>query len=149
MRTAQILSFGRTIGFAAVVLGSSSACADVLEPGLWNIITRIETGGAMSPPQQSAKCVTPEQANDVATTFSPTPRMVNSECGAIERSLEGTRLRWKLVCTGQFNMELTGDYTFIDPQHYAATVWTRTAMAGRLMSETRTTLYAERVSECP
>jgi hypothetical protein len=28
-------------------------------------------------------------------------------------------------------------------------VWTRTAMAGRIMSETRTTLYAERVSECP
>jgi hypothetical protein len=144
MRLAQVLSFGCTIGFVLVgfILGSSRACADVLEPGLWKIITRIESGGAMSPPQQSAKCVTPEQASDVATTFSPAPRMINSECGALERSLEGTRLRWKLVCTGQLNMELTGDYTFIDPQHYAATT-------GRLMSETRTTLYAERVSECP
>jgi len=149
MRTAQILSFGRAAGFVVFMLATSSTRADVLEPGLWKIITRIETGGVPSPPQHSAKCVTPEQAQDVATTFSPAPRMINSECGAIERSLEGTRLRWRLVCTGQFNMELTGDYTFIDPQHYAATVWTRTAMAGRLMSETRATLYAERVSECP
>ena len=133
----------------AVLLGSPASADDVMEPGLWRIISRIETGGAQSPPQQSAKCVTPEQASDVAATFSPAPRMINSECGEVERSLEGTRLRWKLVCTGQLDMELTGDYTFIDPQHYAATVWTRTAMAGRLMSETRTTLYAERISECP
>jgi hypothetical protein len=80
------------------------AHADIIEPGLWKIITRIETGGAASPPQQSAKCVTSAQAKDVATTFSPAPRMINSECGAIELSLEGTRLRWKLVCTGQMDM---------------------------------------------
>lgn len=134
---------------AVLALWTSAALADGIEPGLWRIITRIETGGAPSPSQQSAKCVTPEQAKNLTATFSPAPRMVNSECGPIEQSLEGNRLRWKLVCTGQLDMELTGDYTFIDPQHYAATVWTRTAMGGRLMNETRTTLYAERVSECP
>src|SRR5262245_44375061 len=133
----------------ALALWVAPACADIMEPGFWKVVSRIETGGSWSPPQQSAKCVTSAQAKDVVATFSPAPRMVNSECGAPESSLEGTRLRWKLVCTGQLDMELTGDYTFIDPQHYAATVWTRTAMAGRLMSETRTTLYAERVSECP
>jgi hypothetical protein len=133
----------------ALTLSVGPAQADIIEPGFWKIITRIESGGAASPSQQSAKCVTPAQARDVVATFSPAPRMINSECGALEHSLEGTRLRWRLLCTGQLEMELTGDYTFIDPQHYAATVWTRTAMAGRLMSETRTTLYAERVSECP
>ena len=141
MRTLLVMS--------ALALLAAPARADIMEPGLWKIISRIETGGAPSPSQQSVKCVTSAQAKDVVATFSPAPRMINSECGAIEHNLEGTRLRWKLLCTGQLDMELTGDYTFIDPQHYAATVWTRMAMAGRLMSETRTTLYAERVSECP
>ena len=132
-----------------LALWVAPAGADIIEQGLWKIITRIDSGGVAGPPQSTEKCLTSAQAGDVATTFSPAPRMVNSECGTIERSIDGTRLRWKLVCTGQLDMELTGDYMFIDLQHYAATIWTRTAMAGRLMSETRTTLYAERVSECP
>jgi hypothetical protein len=46
-------------------------------------------------------------------------------------------------------MELTGDYTFRDQRQYAGIVRTRTAMGGRPMSDTVTTLYAERVSDCP
>jgi hypothetical protein len=134
---------------AVLVLCAPAALAEGIEPGLWRIISSIESGGATNPPQRSTKCVTAEQAKNLAATFSPNPRMVNSECGALEQNLEGNRFRWKLVCTGQFHMELTGDYTFIDPQHYSATVWTRTAIGGRPMIETRTTLYAERVSECP
>ena len=128
---------------------ASTAFADGIEPGLWKIISRIETNGVMSPPQESTKCLTPEQIRDLAVTFSPVPRTINSECGPIERSLDGDRLKWKLSCTGQLNMELTGDYTFRDRRQYAGIVRTRTAMGGRPMSDTVTTLYAERVSNCP
>jgi hypothetical protein len=139
----------RAAVYAALALWPSPALADLIEPGLWRIISRVEIGGAPTAPQASTKCVTPEQSKDLAKTFAPAPTMINSECGALEQSLEGNRLRWKLLCVGQLDMELTGDYTFIDPQHYSATVWTRSAMAGRLMNETRTTLYAERIQDCP
>ena len=134
---------------ALLVVCTSVALADGIEPGLWKIVSRTEINGVMSPPQESAKCLTPEQTRDLAATFSPALRTINSECGAIERSLDGDRLKWKLICTGQLDMELTGDYTFRDQRQYAGIVRTRTAMGGRPMSDTVTTLYAERVSECP
>ena len=134
---------------AVLVVATSAALADGIEPGLWKIVSRIETNGVMSPPQESAKCLTPEQTRDLAATFSPAPRMINSECGPIERSLDGDRLKWALTCKGQLDMELTGDYTFRDQRQYAGIVRTRTAMGGRPMSDTVTTLYAERVSDCP
>ena len=46
-------------------------------------------------------------------------------------------------------MEVTGDYKFRDQHQYAGIVRTTTAMGGRPMSDTVTTLYAERVSDCP
>jgi hypothetical protein len=134
---------------ALLVACTSTAFADGIEPGLWKIISRMETNGVMSAPQASAKCLTPEQTRDLAATFSPAPRTINSECGPLERDLDGDRLKWKLVCTGQLDMELTGDYTFRDQRQYAGIVRTRTAMGGRPMSDTVTTLYAERVSDCP
>ena len=134
---------------AVLVAHASTAFADGIEPGLWKIFSRIETNGVIGPQQESTKCLTPEQTGDLAVTFSPAPRTINSECVAIERTLDGDRLKWKLVCKGQLDMELTGDYKFRDGRQYAGIVRTRTAMGGRPMSDTVTTLYAERVSDCP
>ena len=36
----------------------------------------------------------------------------------IERHLEGKELNWRLVCKGQLNMELTGEFNFDTPHHY-------------------------------
>ena len=134
---------------AAVMFSTSPAFADGIQPGLWKIISRIETNGATSPAQQSSKCFTAEQARDLVATFSPAPTTINSECGPLESSLDGDRLKWKLVCKGQFNMEITGDYTFREGTQYAGIVRNTAAMGGMPMSDSVTTLYAERVSDCP
>ena len=134
---------------AVLVVSSSAAFADGIEPGLWKIISRIESNGAVSPSRETSKCFTAEQARDLVATFSPVPRMINSECAPLESSLDGDRLKWKLTCKGQFDMEVTGDYKFRDQHQYAGIVRTTTAMGGRPMSDTVTTLYAERVSDCP
>jgi len=139
-------------GVAAAVLlvvSTSTALADGIEPGLWKIISRIESNGAISPSRESAKCFTAEQARDLLATFSPEMRTINSECAPLESSLEGDRLKWRLVCRGQLNMEVIGDYKFRDQNQYAGIVRTTTAMGGQPLSDTVTTLFAERVSDCP
>ncbi len=133
---------------AAVAFTASGALADEIEPGLWKITTRTETGGVIGPPHESSKCLTAEQTHDLATTFSPVASTVNSVCAPIERSLNGRRLSWRLVCKGQLDMELTGDFNFDSPHHYSATVRTKASMAGMQMVDSQNTLEGEWVSEC-
>src|SRR3569623_204654 len=95
----------RLLAPVAIVCWASHACADGIQPGQWKIISRVEANGAVSPSQQSSKCFTAEQARDLVTTFSPAPMTINSECGKLDSSLDGNRLKWRLVCTGQLNME--------------------------------------------
>jgi Protein of unknown function (DUF3617) len=138
----------RLVLTAAVVFTASGAFADEIEPGLWKITTRTATGGVIGPPHESSKCLTAEQTHDLATTFSPVPSTVNSVCAPIERSLNGRRLSWRLVCKGQLDMELTGEFNFDSPHHYSATVQTKASMAGMQMVDSQNTLEAEWVSEC-
>ena len=134
----------------AVVVGAASlAVADGIEPGLWKITTRTESGGVTGPPHQNSKCLTPEQTGDLPTTFSPVGRTINSECAPIERSFTGGKLTWRLVCKGQLDMELTGEFNFDSPHHYTATVQTKAAMAGMVGVNSRDTLEGEWVSACP
>jgi hypothetical protein len=139
----------RRLAISVVMVSwTSTVFADGIEPGLWRITSQVESNGVLAPPQVSAKCLTPEHTRDLATTFSPIPRTINSECAPIERSLVGPRLSWKLVCKGQLDMELTGDFVFDNPRHYSAKVRTKSSMGGVSMVDMQHTLDAERVSEC-
>ncbi len=133
---------------AASVAWAPVACADGIEPGLWKIITRTATGGVIGPPHESSKCLTAAQTGDLATTFSPVAGTVNSVCAPIERSLVGPRLIWRLVCKGQLDMELTGEFNFDSPHHYTATVQTKAAMAGTPMVDSQNTLEGQWQSAC-
>ncbi len=138
------------IALTITILGfwTSMASADGIDPGLWQIITRVATGIALGPPQQSQKCLTPAQTNDLATTFSPVAGTINSECAPIERSFEGGKLTWKLVCKGQLDMELSGEFNFDSPRHYTATIHNKAEMAGQQVANSQSVLEARWVSEC-
>ena len=139
------------IGLPAIALALSAtvALADGIEPGLWKITSRTQTGGVIGPPHESSKCLTADQTRDLATTFSPIPSTVNSVCAPIERSLKGEKLTWRLVCKGQLNMELTGEFDFDSAHHYTATMQTKAEMAGMVMVDSQNTLEAVWVSACP
>jgi len=138
----------RIIVTSAALFAVSGALADGIDPGLWRVITRTETGGVIGPPHESSKCLTAEETHDLATTFSPVAGTVNSICGPIERKLDGSRLTWRLLCQGQLDMELTGEFDFDSPHHYTATVRTKAAMAGRQMVDSQNTLEGQWVSGC-
>ena len=133
---------------AAVVLAGSVACAEGVAPGLWRIISRTETGGVIGPPHESSRCLTEDQARDLATTFVPPPSADNASCTPIERSVSGQKLTWHVTCRGQLDMEQAGEFTFDSPHHYTATTRTRATVSGKTMIDSQDTLEGQWVSEC-
>jgi hypothetical protein len=131
-----------------LVSGTAAAFADGIEAGLWKILSRVESNGVISPPRESVKCLTPDQTQDIATTFSPVSRTINSECAPLERNFADGKLTWKLICKGQLDMELTGDFTFDSPRHYSAAVRSKATIAGMPPAESVNTLDAQWVSAC-
>ena len=135
----------------AAILASSTAVAfaDGIEAGLWKVTTTSVTGGMAGPPRQSSKCLTAEQVKDLPTTFSPIARTINSTCEPMQRSFDGTKLTWHLLCKGQLDMELSGEFDFDSPHHYAGTVQSAASMAGQPMPGSKNTVEGEWVSACP
>jgi hypothetical protein len=133
----------------ACALGNSTALADGIEPGLWRVISRTQTGGVIGPPHESSKCLTAPEVADLAATFSPASRTVNSTCGSVERKFTGSQLIWRLTCRGQLDMELTGEFNFDSPRHYTATVQSKAAMAGTPMVDSQESIEARWLSACP
>jgi Protein of unknown function (DUF3617) len=133
----------------AAGLGVSAAFADGIEPGLWQVISRTQTGGVIGPPHESSKCLTLQDTSDLATTFAPVSRTVNSTCAPIEHKLSGSKLSWRLTCKGQLDMELIGEFNFDSPQHYTGTVQTKAAMAGMPMLDSQQNIEGRWLSACP
>src|SRR6202795_3414585 len=86
---------------AVATTAAMTAMADGIDPGLWKVITRTETGGVIGPPHESSKCLTAEQTHDLTTTFTPVPNTVNSVCAPIEHDLTGDKLNWRLTEIGR------------------------------------------------
>lgn len=144
------LALQTAYGFAlACALGGSPGLADGIEPGLWQVISRTQTGGVIGPPHESSRCLTAQDVADLAATFSPASRTVNSTCAPIERTLSGARLSWRLTCRGQLDMELTGEFNFDSPRHYVATVQSKAAMGGMPMVDSQENIEARWLSACP
>jgi hypothetical protein len=137
--------------FAATILASpaSTAFADGLEAGLWKVTTTSVTGDMAGPPRQSSKCLTAEQVKDLAATFSPIASTINSTCEPIQRSFDGKKLTWHLVCQGQLDMQLDGEFDFDSPRHYTGTVVSAASMAGQPMPGSKNTVEGEWMSACP
>jgi hypothetical protein len=133
---------------AALTLTASIASAAGIEAGLWKITTIVETGGMTGPPHDTFKCLTAEQVKDLPATFSPRATTVNSVCAPIERTFDGEKLHFHLICKGQLDMELTGAFDFDSPHHYTGTVEAKASMAGQPMPDSVQKLDAHWVGEC-
>jgi uncharacterized protein DUF3617 len=131
-----------------VVPTVSAAAEDVLEAGQWKVTSNTTMNGGTMPPQVKAKCLTPEQTGDVGKTFGPEIGTVNSNCERTEYDAAGRKLKWRLQCKGQIDMDVSGSFDFDSPQHYSAIVTTKGWMAGSLISDVKTQLEGERVGAC-
>jgi hypothetical protein len=105
-----------------------SAGADGLRAGQWTTVQSAEINGVAGPIQQGARCLTEEAVADLDKTFSPISRTTNSTCERVEHELTPQRLKWRLQCTGQIDMDVAGEFNFDSPEHYAAIITARSFM---------------------
>jgi hypothetical protein len=124
------------------------AAADGIAPGEWKLTESIIMNGSRAPAQTKTRCLSPEQAGNTAATFSPEYRTVNSGCERVEFNSSATALRWRMTCTGQLDMDVTGDFIFDTPKHYTATIVSKGAMAGRELVNTTVAIEGEHVGDC-
>src|SRR5262245_23041552 len=118
---------------AMLLIPIRSAHADGLQAGQWATVQRAQIDGVAGPPQQGSRCLTEEAVADLDKTFSPISRTTNTNCERVEHESTPQRLKWRLQCTGQIDIELTGEFIFDKPEHYTATITARSFMLGRLM----------------
>jgi hypothetical protein len=133
---------------AACCLTPPPAAADGIAPGEWKLTETIVMNGSRAPAQTRTRCLSPEQAANTAATFSPEYQTVNSGCERVEFSTSATALRWRMQCTGQLDMDVTGDFVFDTPRHYTATIVSKGAMAGRELVNTTVAIEGEHVGDC-
>jgi hypothetical protein len=135
---------------AAIILATAQvSVADGLRAGQWHTVQTPEINGTIGPPQKGTRCLTPEAVADLDTTFSPVSRTTNTSCERVEHELTPQRLKWRLQCNGQIDMDVEGEFTFDSPEHYVATITARSFMQGRLMQSVRTSIAGQRIGDCP
>lgn len=146
---AKMARFGITLLCALPVLIASAGASDLtIEPGQWKVTSTTLMNGGKMPPAVKARCLTPEQAGDVAKTFAPVSGTVNSTCEPAESETTGRILKWHLQCKGQLDLDVLGSFNFDSPSHYTATISSKGRMAGQLISDVKTEIEGERVGEC-
>ena len=57
--------------FGLLATATAAAAETLIEAGEWKVTSSAVINGATSPPQSKSRCVTPEQADNVAGTFGP------------------------------------------------------------------------------
>jgi hypothetical protein len=150
MMTKFLLDASRKISAIAFLCAaaSSPAAADGISPGLWQITETVIMNGAATPPQVRTRCLSAEQAGDTAATFTPEYRATNPNCDRAELQSTASKLKWRMLCKGQMEMDVSGDFTFDTPKHYTATIQSKGTMAGRTVVNSSVAIEGEHRGEC-
>ncbi len=144
-----MIRFGMALAALLPLLMVSAAADDLaIEPGQWKTTSNTVMNGAASPPSMKMRCLTPEQAGDVAKTFGPVSGTVNSSCEPAEFETAGKTLKWHLQCRGQLDLDVVGVFSFDSASHYTAVIASKGTMADRVISDAKTEVEGERVGEC-
>lgn len=135
------------IAFACAA--APAVAQDAIEPGLWKISTKVLLNGNPTPVEVKTRCITAEQASDVVKTFSPAFAVVNANCERDEPKFEGGKLSWRLVCKGQMDTDVSGEFNFSNPKHYTAVVVTKGWLAGQQVVNSSAAIEGEHAGACP
>ena len=133
---------------AAASASTMPARAHGLEAGLWRSVQTPTLNGMAGPPRETMRCLRDADVNDLERTFSPVYGTTNSACEQVEREFTPQRLKWRLQCRGQLDMDVAGEFVFERPDRYTATIAAVSSMLGKTMQEVLTRIEAQRVGAC-
>jgi hypothetical protein len=133
---------------ALVAAAAFGAHADGLQAGRWRSVQTPTLNGIAGPPRESMRCLRDADVQDLERTFSPVYGTTNSACEQVEREFTPQRLKWRLQCRGQLDMDVAGEFVFERPDRYTATIVALSSMLGKVMQQVHTRIEAERVGEC-
>jgi hypothetical protein len=136
------------VGMLCIVAPAVNAQSERIEAGLWKVTTNLVMNGNPMPVEVKNRCLTAEQAGDLAGTFGPEVTSVNTECKS-ERAFKDGRLKWMMQCRGQIDIDVSGDFTFDNAKHYSATVATKAFMGGRKVADSSAAIEGEHSGTCP
>jgi len=131
-----------------LLIATGAGYAQELQAGLWKVVTKPEVNGVIGPDQETMRCLTTDDVNNIEVTFSPNSRTTNSTCEMTEHETSAQRLRWRLQCKGQIDMDVAGEFIFAAPEHYTATITTQASMLGKQIQRSRASIEAQRVGAC-
>jgi len=120
-----------------------------IQPGLWKITTNTSNNGVTIPPHVNSRCLTVEQANNLADTFSPKYGGINTICERTEYEKSAQKMSWRLQCKGQMNMDTVAEFTFFSSLRYVATISTKGWMADQQILDSHVALEGTYVGACP
>lgn len=121
-----------------------TAAAPQPEPGLWEILVRIDVpeGPIKDASQAMRHCYTREELADLRTTI---PR-ADPDCSVRDFRLEGDRATWTLSCPG--SSVVSGGGEMILGRHaYAANIWNEITEGDRVLRVTQR-IRARRLGDC-
>jgi hypothetical protein len=142
----------KTLFLAGCVLALSAVTVPVraegIDAGLWRSTQTPTINGIAGPPRETMRCLREAEVNDLKRTFSPVYGTTNSACEQVEDELMPQRLKWRLQCRGQLDMDVAGEFVFERRDRYTATIVASSSMLGKVMQEVHTRIEADRVGEC-
>ena len=140
---------GLTVLAAALVTAAASVGrAEGIDAGLWRTVQTPTINGMTGPPRETARCLREADVADLKRTFSPVYGTTNSACEQVEDEFTPPRLKWRLQCRGQLDMDVAGEFVFERPDRYTATIVASSSMLGKVMQEVHTRIEADRVGDC-
>lgn len=148
------LAAGRLVLILATALAvppPAGAAELPMQPGMWEISTRMEMtgmGGSM-PPQTVRRCVTAAEVQDLEGAVPAPPPGGNGSmsCDLTDVQRRGDGLRWTMLCTGESRMTATGEVRYDSPEHYTGRVEMQGTMQGQAIRMTQE-VEGRRVGDC-
>ena len=135
----------KSIRIAALAVGAFAIASLVaqspMREGRWETTTQMEMAGLpmKMPPMTNTRCVTKDQAGDPNSLGNPP----GGSCKTTDVKVEGSKVTWKMSCTGQ--QAMTGDGEVI----YKGDSYTGTINAKMDQGAMTMKLSGKRVGDCP
>ena len=129
------------LAVASLSQPSMAPAAEIIKPGLWDIITTIEIPGIpfQQPPQTVRHCVTPQEAKE-PEKYLP----LGKDCKIIDLRSSATKVTWKGECTGEISGNGEGEVEYKSESSYEGI--TKIQTQGLIFNMKH---KGTRVGECP